>query len=484
MPQLHDSATRTTQVSEHRDDAARIFGLETEYGLSATHTEQPVEVASLAMMMFQPIVRRERSTNTYTTNGSRLYLDIGSHPEYATGEARTPWQALLQDLAGERIMRTMALDTQTRLRESHPQARIHLFRNNADNAGHSFGCHENYLVRRHVALPAIRESLLPFLITRQIYTGAGSYEHGEFRYTQRARFVDETVSSATTRSRPMINTRDEPHADPDAFRRLHVIIGDTNRSQWATFMKLATTHLVLSMIEYSSRTGTPSGLEQFTMADPIAANLAVNEDGPQANITLADGRIVQALAMQDTMLQLVTQFAHAHRDLLEESFDHESEYAVEYVLDQWQWVLSALANNDRTQLAQCVDWAAKQRLIDAASAAHTLSSSQIRQLDLDYHDIVNGRLFSALEQRGHMRVLASDDLIEYATTHAAPHTRAVLRAQCITAARHAPVQFTCDWTTLQVREPFRAQCMLLDPFSSTGDAQYQSLLERIKASAS
>ena len=285
MPQLHDSRSRhstSTQPSATAGGCDRIFGLETEYGLSVGSADRTLDISQVAMTMFQPVVQRARSTNTYLDNGSRLYLDVGSHPEYATAEARTPFDAMLADAAGESIMRTMALETQARLRtQAGERATIHLFKNNADSAGHSYGCHENYLVRRYVDLRAIQTQLLPFLITRQIYTGAGRFDGDHWTYTQRARFVDETVSSATTRSRPMINTRDEPHADPESFRRLHVIIGDSNRSQWATMVKCATTHLVLGSMEHAARTGVPSGLERLEMADPVQANLEVNEHGPE-----------------------------------------------------------------------------------------------------------------------------------------------------------------------------------------------------------
>ena len=236
MPQLRDSGNHSTApLDAHTKDEiqsfARIFGIETEYGVSVTGSDRPCDAGQTAMMMFQPIVAEARSTNTYIENGSRLYLDVGSHPEYATAEARDPMDALALDAAGELVMRDLALDAQRRLRSIQGAgSTVHVFKNNVDSAGHSFGCHENYLVRRFVPLKTIEQELLPFLITRQLFTGAGRMGEQGFQITQRADFLDEAVSSATTRSRPMVNTRDEPHADPDSFRRLHVIIGDSNRS--------------------------------------------------------------------------------------------------------------------------------------------------------------------------------------------------------------------------------------------------------------
>ena len=178
MPQLRDSGNHGSWQEARRSSQfqgfARIFGVETEYGVSVTGSDHPVDAAQVAMMMFQPVVSRARSTNTYLTNGSRLYLDVGSHPEYATAEARDPMDALLQDLAGERVMAGLALDAQARLRARYGDGvNVHVFKNNADSAGHSFGCHENYLVRRYVPLETVEHELLPFLITRQLYTGAG-----------------------------------------------------------------------------------------------------------------------------------------------------------------------------------------------------------------------------------------------------------------------------------------------------------------------
>ena len=179
MPQLRDSGNHSTTPLAGRtlDEVrsfARIFGIETEYGVSVTGADRTCDAGQTAMMMFQPIVAEVRSTNTYIENGSRLYLDVGSHPEYATAEARDPMDALALDIAGERVMRDLAMDAQRRLRAMFGAgATVHVFKNNVDSAGHSFGCHENYLVRRFVPLKTIEHELLPFLITRQLFTGAG-----------------------------------------------------------------------------------------------------------------------------------------------------------------------------------------------------------------------------------------------------------------------------------------------------------------------
>ncbi|KAB5607559.1 proteasome accessory factor PafA2 family protein [Bifidobacterium jacchi] len=528
MPQLRDSSNHGTGApiarSEQYDGFARIFGIETEYGVSITgaaRADAPasvdasavvgapavVDAGQVAMMMFQPIVSRSRSTNTYLTNGARLYLDVGSHPEYATAEARDPLTALHQDLAGERIMAKLAQGAEARLRERFGgRTRVHVFKNNVDSAGHSFGCHENYLVRRFVPLEQVEHELLPFLITRQLYTGAGRVTDQGFELTQRADYLDEAISSATTRSRPMVNTRDEPHADPDEFRRLHVIIGDSNRSQWATWMKLAVTHLVLCVIEDAVRRGEPSGFERLAFADPGAANRAVSRDVTcsRARLALADGSEITALGMQRRYLDSVEHFVASPRgEAVRASLPAGM---VDETLRQWRGVLAdlgelvgaagsddlaetagsdvqvgaagaaaiaALSEHDAVRracatLADRVDWAAKLRLFAALHARGVaLSRQRLEQLDMDYHDVAAGRVYASLLDRGAMRRLAEDGDIDAASRTAPADTRAALRGAFVSRALDRGVRFSCDWTTLSVSEPVHASAVLIDPFRST-----------------
>ncbi|OZG62282.1 Pup--protein ligase [Bifidobacterium lemurum] len=477
MPQLRDSSTsansREPVSSAAMNGFCRIFGVETEYGVSVTGADRPVDAGQVAMTMFQPVVSRSRSTNTYLTNGSRLYLDVGSHPEYATAEARDPMNALVQDLAGERVMRRLAMQAQERLRESHgANASIHVFKNNVDSAGHAFGCHENYLVRRFVPLENVERELLPFLITRQLFTGAGRVTDEGLQITQRADFLDEAVSSATTRARPMVNTRDEPHADPDSFRRLHVIIGDSNRSQWATWMKLATTHLVLCVMEHAARAGEPSGFEPMALVDPAAANRAVSRYLMRDDIVLetADG-VMSPLAMQRRYLELVEVFAADHADELND---------VPHVLEQWCEALDALESGDFDALADRVDWAAKRRLFAALEARHPgMARTQLEHLELDYHDVANGRVYESLLARGQMRVLADDGTAFRAMGEPPSDTRAALRGAFVGAALNAGAQFSCDWTRLTVSAPERHEVALLDPFRAEPTEEYLRMMRSL-----
>ena len=257
----------------------RIFGLENEYGVTCTFRGQrrlsPDEVARY---LFRRVVHWGRSSNVFLENGARLYLDVGSHPEYATPECDDVRELVGHDKAGERILEALLGAAEMRLHEEGISGQVYLFKNNTDSAGNSYGCHENYLVARHGEFARMADVLIPFFVTRQIYCGAGKVLHGprgaQFCISQRAEHIWEGVSSATTRSRPIINTRDEPHADAERFRRLHVIVGDSNMSEWTTFMKVGITDLVLRMrcnrAGPSSRRTSPEGRSKLA-ASPSRA---------------------------------------------------------------------------------------------------------------------------------------------------------------------------------------------------------------------
>ena len=481
---------------------SRIFGLETEYGVSVTGAGCAIDASEIAMEMFRPVVSRSRSTNTYVDNGSRLYVDVGAHPEYATAESRTVLEAVEQDAAGEAIMTRLAHAYQARLSEQYGSyVRVHMFKNNVDSQGHSFGCHENYLLRRQVPLQAIDHELIPFLVTRSLFTGAGritgctSNEYG-FEITQRADFLDDAISSATTRVRPMVNTRDEPHADADIFRRLHVIVGDSNRSQTATWMKIATTHLVLCVIEAACRAralGQAFALAEHNpvitdivgdgrfahlqLANPVQALQTVSSDlSGTALLELADGRKMSAIEIQREYLQVTRNFVRAHQEDTNIAFPQ-----VTTVFQRWQEALDALEQGRWQDLSSWVDWAAKLRVVAGLQArakqqGTTLASSQLQQLDLDYHDIVNGVIFPKLVRSGQMEQLVSSERVAYAMNHAPRGTRAQLRAAFVQAARHTAVRYSVDWTHVQLQEPYALQAELLDPFNAQPTGQFAEIM--------
>ena len=232
----------------------RIFGLENEYGVTCTFRGQrrlsPDEVARY---LFRRVVSWGRSSNVFLRNGARLYLDVGSHPEYATPECDSIEELVVHDKAGERILEGLLHDAERRLHEEGIAGDVYLFKNNTDSAGNSYGCHENYLVTRHGEFSRLADVLIPFLVTRQLICGAGKVlptpRGAVYCVSQRAEHIWEGVSSATTRSRPIINTRDEPHADAERYRRLHVIVGDSNMSETTMLLKVGATDLVLRMVE-------------------------------------------------------------------------------------------------------------------------------------------------------------------------------------------------------------------------------------------
>src|SRR6187402_796271 len=255
----------------------RIFGLETEYGVTCTYRGQrrlsPDEVARY---LFRRVVSWGRSSNVFLENGARLYLDVGSHPEYATPECDSIYDLVVHDKAGERILEHLLLSAEQRLREEGIRGVIYLFKNNTDSAGNSYGCHENYLTSRQDDFSHYVEVLIPFFVSRQIFAGSGKVlqtaRGAMYCIAQRAEHIWEGVSSATTRSRPIINTRDEPHADAERYRRLHVIVGDSNMSEWSAFLKVGATDLVLAMVEEATV------LRDLTLENPIRAIREISHD--------------------------------------------------------------------------------------------------------------------------------------------------------------------------------------------------------------
>ncbi|HEY2332353.1 MAG TPA: proteasome accessory factor PafA2 family protein, partial [Acidimicrobiales bacterium] len=277
----------------------RIFGIENEYGVTCTlRGQRRLSPDEVARYLFRRVVSWGRSSNVFLENGARLYLDVGSHPEYATPECDSLYDLVVHDKAGERILEQLLTFAEGRLREEGIRGVIYLFKNNTDSAGNSYGCHENYLTSRRDDFGHYAEVLIPFLVSRQIYAGAGKVlqtaRGAMYCISQRAEHIWEGVSSATTRSRPIINTRDEPHADAERFRRLHVIVGDSNMSEYATFLKVGATSIILRMLEEDS-----SPWRDLTLENPIRAIREISHDLTGTRpVRLAAGRSASALEIQ------------------------------------------------------------------------------------------------------------------------------------------------------------------------------------------
>src|SRR5213595_3168181 len=315
----------------------RIFGLENEYGVTCTFRGQrrlsPDEVARY---LFRRVVSWGRSSNVFLRNGPRLYLDVGSHPEYATPECDNVTELVVHDRAGERILEGLLVDAEKRLHDEGIAGEIYLFKNNTDSAGNSYGCHENYLVARHGEFSRLADILIPFLVTRQLVCGAGKVlqtpRGAVYCVSQRAEHIWEGVSSATTRSRPIINTRDEPHADAERYRRLHVIVGDSNMSETTTMLKVGSCDLVLRMIEAGVV------VRDLTLENPIRAIREMSHDMTgQRKVRLANGREASALDIQHEYLSKARNFVD-RREI--------STPIIERALDLWERGLKAVESDD------------------------------------------------------------------------------------------------------------------------------------------
>ncbi|HKR52466.1 MAG TPA: Pup--protein ligase, partial [Pseudonocardiaceae bacterium] len=398
----------------------RIFGIETEFGVTCTfHGQRRLSPDEVARYLFRRVVSWGRSSNVFLRNGSRLYLDVGSHPEYATAECDNLAQLVTHDKAGERILEDLLVDAERRLADEGIGGDIFLFKNNTDSAGNSYGCHENYLVARAGEFSRIADVLLPFLVTRQLVCGAGKVlqtpRGAVYCLSQRAEHIWEGVSSATTRSRPIINTRDEPHADAERYRRLHVIVGDSNMSEVTTLLKVGTANLVLEMVEEGV------AFRDFTLDNPIRAIREISHDlTGRRGVRLAGGREASALDIQrEYYLRAAEHVARRGSDPL-----------TDRVMELWDRTLNAVERQDLSRIDREIDWAIKHRLVERYRAKHRmdLSNPRVAQLDLAYHDIRRGRgLFDLLQRKALVDRVTDDGEIEAAKDTPPATTRAKLR---------------------------------------------------------
>ncbi|MBP6996555.1 MAG: Pup--protein ligase [Phycicoccus sp.] len=452
----------------------RIFGIETEYGITCTsggqRTLTPDEVARY---LFRKVVAWGRSSNVFLANGARLYLDVGSHPEYATAECDSILQLVAHDRAGERILEGLVADAQARLADDGIAGDIFVFKNNTDSAGNSYGCHENYLVRRTGDFQDVSDGLLPFLISRQITCGAGRIVHtskgATYAVSQRADHIWEGVSSATTRSRPIINTRDEPHADAEQYRRLHVIVGDSNMSEATTMLKVGSCDLVLRMIEAGVV------LRDLTLENPIRAIREISHDPTgRRPVRLSSGRTVGALDIQREYYSKAVEF-------LDREGSHDPAHAL--VIELWGRTLEAV-ETDRLDLVDTeIDWVIKKRLVDAYAARHglELADPRLAQIDLAYHDIARPRgVFHVLERRGRAAQVVPEEAVVEAETTPPPTTRAKLRGDFIKAATENHRDFTVDWVHLKLNDQAQRTVLCKDPFLNE-DPRVERLIEGMRS---
>ncbi len=439
----------------------RIFGLEVEYGVTCTFRGQrrlsPDEVARY---LFRRVVSWGRSSNVFLENGARLYLDVGSHPEYATPECDSVRGVVTHDKAGERILESLVEQAEQRLHEEGIAGTIYLFKKNTDSAGNSYGSHENYLVARFGEFQKLADTLIPFLVTRQIFAGAGKVlqtpRGAVYSISQRAEHIWEGLSSATTRSRPIINSRDEPHADAERYRRLHVIVGDSNMSEYALWLKIATADLVLRMIE----AGTV--MRDLTLDNPIRAIREISHDMTcRRRVKLAGGREMSALEIQREYFERVANFVD----------NTGSDPVTDAVVSEWGRVLDVLAD-DPLKLTRESDWVAKYHLIEDYRRRHDLplSHPRVGMLDLQYHDVNRRRgLYYLLQARDKVDRVTTDEAIDAGRTTPPQTTRARLRGEFIREAKRKRRDFTVDWVHLKLNDQAQRTVLCKDPFRSSDE---------------
>jgi proteasome accessory factor PafA2 len=445
-----------------------VMGVETEYGIIARGVEDhnPILASSVLINSFaSPRLRKVRwdyeeesplrdargferpgldpleddggLVSVILDNGARYYVDH-AHPEYSTPECTNARDLVIYDKAGERVLLE---SMRTARRVLGPNQSIVVYKNNSDGKGNSYGCHENYLMSRATPFPAIVRYLTPFLVTRQVFTGAGKVgSEGlgarsgvDFQLSQRADFFEVEVGLETTFKRPIINTRDEPHADPEKYRRLHVIIGDANMNEVTTFLKVGTTAVVLKMIEDDFIAA------DLTLAEPVSALKAISADPTlRTAVARSNGRSVTALDLQWEFLDWARKYYSTR----------ETDRATAEVLDRWEAVLGLLEADPGSAERQ-VDWVAKMALIDAYRERRGLDwdDPKLALVDLQYHDVRQDKgLYYKLAEQGRAERLVSEEEILRAVAEPPADTRAWFRGQAL--RRFSPSIATASWDAL------------------------------------
>ncbi len=438
----------------------RIFGLENEYGVTCTlRGQRRLSPDEVARYLFRRVVSWGRSSNVFLANGARLYLDVGSHPEYATPECDSIYDLVVHDKAGERILEQLLASAEQRLREEGIRGVIYLFKNNTDSAGNSYGCHENYLTSRRDDFGHYAEVLIPFFVSRQIYAGAGKVLQTARGAPCTASASAPSTSGKASRARrpeagPIINTRDEPHADAERFRRLHVIVGDSNMSEYATFLKVGTTSILLRMLEDPSCV-----LRDMTLENPIRAIREISHDMTcTRRVRLANGREASALEIQSEYLGRALRYADA------KGFSPLEMQA----LKMWEHCLTEIQQDPLSLDREC-DWVIKHRLIEAYRAKHDLplSHPKVALMDLQYHDVNRSRsLFYRMQQKDLVERMCTDADIDTAVDTPPQTTRARLRGEFIRRAKERKRDYTVDWVHLKLNDQAQRTVLCKDPFKS------------------
>ena len=407
----------------------------------------------------RPLSFEEIKSDLVLSNGARFYNDH-AHPEYSTPECTTLRQLVAHEKAGERILAECARRRNLKLPENQE---VKLYKNNTDFVGHSYGCHDNYLMRRDVPWDRLVAGMLPFLVTRQIFAGAGKMgieaesaagQPGVFQISQRADFFSVLVSIDTMNKRPLVNTRDEPHADGNLYRRFHVIVGDSNMSEWATALKAGTTALVLDLIE---RGEAP----QIEIAQPIGTTKSISRDqNYDWIIELSDGRKISAIDVQRLYLKAARKIETPDAETI-------------WLLREWETVLNDL-ERDVSLTRDRVDWVAKKFLLSAFREEEKLSWTDpwLQAIDLEYHNILPDQgLFYELPRNGSMRSMVSEEEIKSAIFTPPETTRAYFRGRSV--ARFNDAITSIQWDEIAFANGTRSHLVALP--EPAGDARLEEL---------
>jgi proteasome accessory factor A len=453
----------------------RIYGLENEFGIAFTcNGRRTLPSEKVVRYLFEKLITTEGFLNVFLENGARFYLDTGCHPEYATPECASPMDVMIYDKAGERILENLLNYAQNKVHEEGFQGELAIFKNNTDFVGNSYGCHENYLADRTADFYYMAEQLIPFLVTRQIFTGAGKVFRTRrgtvYHISQRAQHIRQKISGTTTNERSIINTRDEPHAIKEKYRRLHIIVGDSNMSEFSTYLKVGTTALVLQMIEDDFLPPI------FSLRNPVRAIKDISRDLTcREAVPLNSGKKYSALELQKEYLDLAHRY-YSTRPLSPEAAD---------ILQKWEYVLTKL-EEDPMQLHHEIDWVIKLHLLQAYGERTNLSpeasGDRMLMLDLQYHDIRREKgLYFLLERKGQVVRLATDEQIEKAMVDPPQNTRAKMRGELIKLAKMKRIPYDLDWNYIRIGYLLNLWVKCNDPFQEENEKVTQ-LKRRIERS--
>jgi proteasome accessory factor A len=453
----------------------RIYGLENEFGIAFTcNGRRTLPSEKVVRYLFEKLITTEGFLNVFLENGARFYLDTGCHPEYATPECASPMDVMIYDKAGERILENLLNYAQNKVHEEGFQGELAIFKNNTDFVGNSYGCHENYLADRTADFYYMAEQLIPFLVTRQIFTGAGKVFRTRrgtvYHVSQRAQHIRQKISGTTTNERSIINTRDEPHAIKEKYRRLHIIVGDSNMSEFSTYLKVGTTALVLQMIEDDFLPPT------FSLRNPVRAIKDISRDLTcREAVPLNSGKKYSALELQKEYLDLAHRY-YSTRPMSPEAAD---------ILQKWEYVLTKL-EEDPMQLHHEIDWVIKLHLLQAYGERTNLSpeasGDRMLMLDLQYHDIRREKgLYFLLERKGRVVRLATDEQIEKAMVDPPQNTRAKMRGELIKLAKMKRIPYDLDWNYIRIGYLLNLWVKCNDPFQEENEKVTQ-LKRRIERS--